>query len=264
MEKKLFSIGEISKIKGITKKALRFYERIGLLIPYYVNPYNRYRYYSIEQFIYIDIIKALRVMEISPIDIQAVLKNKDTDEVMGFLDSQKEIAVRKIDGLRKVIGSIDGVQNIISNSLSSVSHKDIYTRKIAQRHIVTLVFNNMANSEDAIIEFSKFDWLIEEHHLINTYETGILFKFLEKDFVPSMIFNTVDIDENSDSSITSTLPAGEYICVCYNKENASEQTMKISRYCNENGLEPTLFLQVELLNDVFSVDSNYFELQMPV
>src|SRR5512138_193567 len=56
MQKKLFSIGEVSKIKGVTKKALRFYERIGLLKPHYINPFNRYRYYSIEQFVYIDII----------------------------------------------------------------------------------------------------------------------------------------------------------------------------------------------------------------
>jgi hypothetical protein len=44
MNRKLFSIGEISAIKGITVKALRFYEKIGLLIPCYINPSNRYRF----------------------------------------------------------------------------------------------------------------------------------------------------------------------------------------------------------------------------
>ncbi len=264
MEKKLFSIGEVSKIKGVTKKALRFYERIGLLKPYYINPSNKYRYYSIEQFIYIDIIKALRLMNISPMDIKAVFKKKDTQEAMRFLDSQKERAAQRIDELRKVIGSMNGVQNIISNSLSSISHKDVYCREIAPRKIVTLAFNNITSSEEAIIEFSKFDRIIEEHHLINAYETGILFKSVKKEFVPALIFNTVNIDENSDSSTTSTLPAGEYICVCYNKENASEQTLKIAKYCEKNGLEPTLLLQVELLNDIFSVDSSYVELQMLV
>lgn len=203
-------------------------------------------------------------MDVSPIDIKAVLKKRDTAEAMRFLDSQKEKADQRVNELKKTIQNINGVQNIISNSLSSISHKDVYSRKIMQRDIVTLAFNNITSKEDAIIEFSKFDRIIAEHHLINTYETGILFKSVENEFVPALIFNTVKIDENSDSSITSTLPAGEYICVCYNKENASEQTLKISKYCEKKGLESTLLLQVELLNDIFSVESSYVELQMLV
>ncbi len=203
-------------------------------------------------------------MGISPIEIKAVFRKKDTREAVKFLELQKEKAARKIDELRKAVGSMDGAQNIISSSLSSVSHKDVYRRQIMQRSIVTLAFNDITSSEEAVIEFSKFDGILEEHHLINAYETGILFKYTGKDFSPALIFNTVNIDENSDSSITSTLPAGEYICVCYNKENASEQTLKISKYCEKNGLEPTLLLQVELLNDIFSVDSSDVELQMLV
>lgn len=264
MDKKLFSIGEISKIKGVTKKALRFYERIGLLQPYYVSPHNKYRYYSIEQFVYIDIIKALRVMDISPVDIKAVFKKKDTREAMQFLDVQKEKAARKIEELRQVIGNIDGVQQLIHHSLSSVSQAGVYRRQIVQRDIVTLAFQNVDSREAAIIEFAKFDRILAEHRLLNTYETGILFHPVGQEFVPSLIFNTVAMAENSDPSVTSTLPAGEYLCVCYNQENASEQSLKISRYCARHKLQPTLILQVELMNDVFSVDSNYFELQMLV
>lgn len=264
METKLFSIGEVSKIKGVTKKALRFYERIGLLKPYYVSPYTRYRYYSIEQFLYIDIIKALRVMGVSPVDIRAVLRKKDTAQALKFLDSQKAKAEEKINELRKTIQNINGVQNIINNSLASISRKGVYHRKITQRNIVSLAFTNMVNAEDVIVEFSRFDRIIAEHHLINTYETGVLFKFVENEAVPALIFNTVDMNEDSDPAIVSTLPVGEYICVCYNKENASEQSLKLSRYCEKNGLEPLLLLQVELLNDVFAMDSVYFELQMLV
>lgn len=41
MKKEIYSIGEVSKIKGVTIKALRFYEKIGLLKPYEVNPANQ-------------------------------------------------------------------------------------------------------------------------------------------------------------------------------------------------------------------------------
>ena len=44
--KNLFSIGEVSKIK-----ALRYYHKMGILIPRYIDNTTGYRYYSINQFI---------------------------------------------------------------------------------------------------------------------------------------------------------------------------------------------------------------------
>ncbi len=83
MNKNLFSIGEISAIKGITVKALRFYEKIGLLKPCFINPSNRYRFYSIEQFILIDIIKAARTMDIGPKKLRDVMIHRNMKELVG-------------------------------------------------------------------------------------------------------------------------------------------------------------------------------------
>lgn len=49
--KNLYSIGEVSKIKGITIKALRYYHKMGILEPSYIDESSGYRYYSIEQFV---------------------------------------------------------------------------------------------------------------------------------------------------------------------------------------------------------------------
>jgi len=262
MNKKLFTIGEVSKIKGITRKTLRFYERIDLLKPDYVDPVNKYRYYSIEQFIYIDIIKALRALNVSPLSIRPLLKNNNTHEALAFLDSQKEAAAQKINELGEVITRIDEIQNKVRDSLASIAHEDVYLKKIEQRDIITLPYTNIANEEEAILAYSKLDQRIEQQHLFNTYEMGIVFALIEEGFSPSSIYNTVIIGENSDSSNTSTLPAGEYVCICFNTDNITEQNAKLNQYCSDHKIEPTLVLQVELLNDVFSTDSSYFELQL--
>ena len=55
--KEYYSIGEVSKIKDITIKALRYYHKVGILIPKYIDEETGYRYYSIDQFVHIDIIK---------------------------------------------------------------------------------------------------------------------------------------------------------------------------------------------------------------
>jgi MerR family transcriptional activator of bmr gene len=263
MNKKLFSIGEISSIKGITVKALRFYEKIGLLKPCYINPSNRYRFYSIEQFILLDIIKAARAMEISPKDIRKIMIHKDMKELLDLLNAQSAITARKITVLKKTIQGMNGVQTAIRHAMSSISQKNVYQRHISQRAVVTLEIDRINSDEDAIIEFSKFDRMIEEAHLINTYETGMLFKKDEKaGLYPARIFNTVETDEFSNPSIVSAIPAGDYVCVCYQKENAQKQNIKMSRYLDRNGIRPTSILQVELLNNVFLSDANYFELQV--
>jgi DNA-binding transcriptional MerR regulator len=88
----MFSMGEISRIKGKTKKALRFYDRIGLLSPSFTNPDNGYRYYSMEQFVQMDIIKALRGMDVSPMDIRTILIKESPGALMDFLESQADRA----------------------------------------------------------------------------------------------------------------------------------------------------------------------------
>ena len=43
------TIGEVAKVKQISIKALRYYEKIGILKPAYCDPNTGYRYYKNEQ-----------------------------------------------------------------------------------------------------------------------------------------------------------------------------------------------------------------------
>ncbi len=45
----LISIGELSKLTGVNIKSLRYYEKIGVLYPAYVDPDSSYRYYAYSQ-----------------------------------------------------------------------------------------------------------------------------------------------------------------------------------------------------------------------
>ena len=64
-EKKLFPIGEVAKLYAISVGNLRHYEKIGLLMPEYVNPESGYRYYSVKQFECLNTIRYLRSLVLS-------------------------------------------------------------------------------------------------------------------------------------------------------------------------------------------------------
>jgi DNA-binding transcriptional MerR regulator len=264
LEKNLFTIGDVSRIKGITKKALRFYDRIGLLKPAFVNQINGYRFYSPEQFIQIDIIRALREIDVSPNDIKTVLCKKNTEDLMVFLDGQKRRAEEKIEEIKRMTQTIEGVQCVINDSVDSIKRKGVYKKHVKSRSILTLPYGDIKTEDEAIVEFSKFDRLIERYRLINAYQTGILFEQRENGSVPHKIFNTVDASSMSDTSMIQVLPEDEYICVCYSNDTALPQMRKINTYCRKNGITPLLIIQIELLHDVFAASPAIVELQLLV
>ncbi|WP_334329086.1 MerR family transcriptional regulator [Companilactobacillus sp. HBUAS59699] len=59
---KLHTIGETAKICGVSRKTLRFYEELGLLVPDYVCPDNGYRYYSDDTLNMVPILKYYKQM----------------------------------------------------------------------------------------------------------------------------------------------------------------------------------------------------------
>ena len=61
----MFKIGEFSKLSMLTVKALRFYEKEGLLIPARVDEWSGYRFYEASQLETAATIKALRQLDFS-------------------------------------------------------------------------------------------------------------------------------------------------------------------------------------------------------
>ena len=63
----LLSIGRFAFLTGLTVKALRHYDEIGLLRPMHVDGWTGYRWYGLEQARVADAIRRLRELEI-PLD----------------------------------------------------------------------------------------------------------------------------------------------------------------------------------------------------
>lgn len=52
----LFSIGEFSRLTGVTTKALKYYERKNILKPTWIDPESGYRYYRLQQIYQLNLI----------------------------------------------------------------------------------------------------------------------------------------------------------------------------------------------------------------
>lgn len=81
----LFSIGELANICGITPKTLRYYDKLGLLKPAYINTTNGYRFYTRWHITRISTIKQLQNIGISLDDIHTFFMQDDETNIVGCL-----------------------------------------------------------------------------------------------------------------------------------------------------------------------------------
>lgn len=68
-------IGEFSKMMQVTVKTLRYYEQKGLLLPYEVDEWTGYRYYSIYQMQRLNIIRGLQQQGFTLEEIKELLED---------------------------------------------------------------------------------------------------------------------------------------------------------------------------------------------
>jgi DNA-binding transcriptional MerR regulator len=73
----MLSIGRFADATGLTVKALRYYDEIGLLEPDLVDPRNGYRYYDADQIETAVTIRRLRALELSLEEIRSLLHADD-------------------------------------------------------------------------------------------------------------------------------------------------------------------------------------------
>lgn len=261
--KNLFSIGEISKIKDITIKTLRYYHKVGILVPRYIDDETGYRYYSIDQFVYIDIIKGCRALGTSIVELQDIFKTCDTDELLKFLEVRKSEAEENITKMKEIIKNIDTLKMNVEYSKSILSNTDIYIKSFEQRYIIVAPCKESGSLKE-LVYYSNLDKVINDKRDKMAMEKGIIYDVtLDWNLEPKYVFNTFkdDVDIKVEDNV-KILPKGRYLTLVYSKENEEERIDKIINYVKENNLKINNFIEIELFNDIFNTESYSCQIQM--
>jgi DNA-binding transcriptional MerR regulator len=113
------SIGAFSRATGLSPKALRTYDRLGLLSPARVDPDTRYRAYTPEQVERGRTIRALRELELPLLEIRALLDATTSDETRELLLAhQRRLAVRSVvidHSLARLQSLIEGKESLVND-----------------------------------------------------------------------------------------------------------------------------------------------------
>ena len=103
----MFTIGEFSKLTGLTVKTLRFYHEQGLLIPKSVDEASSYRYYDDSQVEAARVIRFLRELDFPLPEIAEILRQQEESNLLEVLQRHRSSIEQRIRTLRSVTQSLD-------------------------------------------------------------------------------------------------------------------------------------------------------------
>ena len=98
--KKYFSVGETAKAVHATSETLRHYDRIGLVKPSKKDEWTNYRYYTEQDIVRLNTVRALQLMDLSLQEIKKVLEYDDLEKIVDFLAQAEKKADEKMEALQ--------------------------------------------------------------------------------------------------------------------------------------------------------------------
>ncbi len=113
----MMPIGKFARATRLSIKALRNYDRLGLLTPAWVDPASGYRYYRLDQMRRADVIRMLRIADVPLADIGKVLDGANPNDV---LSSHLVTLARQRDEQER---ELRYVEQLISRKDVAMSHE---------------------------------------------------------------------------------------------------------------------------------------------
>ena len=111
----MLTIGEFSRICRVSTKTLRYYETMGLLQPWLVNPANGYRFYTADQLGTMRLINRLKAYNftLEEIKLLVVTFNGERSSLSAALQEKKQELLRQKTLLNQRLRQLDGdIENL--------------------------------------------------------------------------------------------------------------------------------------------------------
>jgi DNA-binding transcriptional MerR regulator/effector-binding domain-containing protein len=237
----VFTIGEFSRITGLTVKTLRFYHEQDLLTPSYVDEATGYRYYDRSKIEIARVITHLRALDLSLEEIGEILRAAGDDaDLRDVMIRQKSLLEAKIRRYREIVRSL---QQLLNHEEETRRIMDNATFQIEEKITPTILVAGIrmrARYADCGPSFAKIGKRFGRHingkPLLLIYDTE--FKENDADYETCM---PVRRGETVDGISVRELPGGRYVSLLHKGpyDQLGRSYAKILDFIREKGYEIT-------------------------
>lgn len=246
--KNYFSISQTAKIVGMTAETLRHYDRIGLVTPCKTDEWTGYRYYSQQEIVRLNTIRALRCMDLTLAEIKDILSYDDFNRIIEILKQAEKSADEKIAELNYAKAKIQRARTFYESKLKDEQQSEnVFIKRYPQRVILlsdtmeTPTLDNLWNYHrhfyDQISDDLKNEFSFED--LAGIYERN----------GRSRLFAICTRYVKTDG--IKVLPQGEYLCADCTEENRDRVIKKLFETAKtEYGTTPEFTVQLIVLSGI--------------
>lgn len=250
--KKFFSIGEAAKCVHTTSETLRHYDRIGLVKPSKKDEWTNHRYYSEQDIVRLNTVRALQLMDLSLQEIKKVLDYDDLEKIIDFLTQAEKKADEKIATLQYSKSKIElakadynrklqGQQKFKGTILKDYPKRVILLSDTLEVPTLDNLWNYLSHFYNKIPPDQKEQFSFEDLAGIYT-ENGKARLF-------AVCTNYRKIDG------LKILPKGKYLCANCTKENKEQMIQKLIQIAKEKyGAEATFTVQLIVVSGILQWD----------
>lgn len=228
------TIGEFAKLRNIDRKSLRYYERIGALIPAYTDPSTKYRYYTTDQLVDLDTI--LMCLELGiPLKQATQYRNDEgTLDTLKLFNDGKHKVNEKLLKLYSTMARLERSIRSMEESGKYKNNKNTYKRYINKRYVLRTPFTE--NNDKIYFEQQSTDLFVKAKNAglypVFNFPIGLMFERNNNSFDAYIILEF--LYQNTDLNDIYTLPEGEYICYQEHSVNIYNPSSYCSNILNSN------------------------------
>lgn len=251
MDKKFYTIGKICKKAGITISTLRFYESLGIIKPAYINENTGYRYYSLEHFGEIEIIKMCKKLDFPLKKIKEMQENQDINELLKFIRIQKIRARKKLIRYQAIVSDI----NWLEDTWKDIAEKEKYIdpnpciKTLPKRTVIMTYLKNSNDKElcdNAMLQMPILQMQIQELsakelNCVDSIKSNYGYKLDLDGFKNGKLKLISEYVELPKYPMTPqaklvTIPDGKYVCVVTRMFSDKKWIKTLLKYLETNKL----------------------------
>ena len=246
--KKYLSVGEAAKAVQTTSETLRHYDRIGLVKPSKKDEWTNYRYYTEQDIVRLNTVRALQLMDLPLQEIKKVLEYDDLEKIIDFLAQAEKKADEKISALQYSKSKIQLAkadyerklqtqQKFNGTFLKDYPERVILLSDTLEKPTLDNLWNYLGHFYDKVTPALKEQFSFEDLAGIYT-ENGMTRLF-------AVCIRYADIDG------LKVLPKGKYLCANCSEENREQMLRELIHIAQTKyGVEPTFTVQLIVVSGI--------------
>lgn len=273
--KNFYTVGEVSKMFGISKDTVRLYDKMGIISPAKSDA-NNYRQYTREDLIFFYHVNTLKKLKLPLTMIKTLLHESNTSDCIKCISDQEQIIDDKIIELIKLKQTLVNYKNILNEDISDLSvikiqessaviYKYIDLNDTNSINNVLYDFNKLSNNKIPLYTFV----MNKEFVFMNESETSI------KEQIKYMK-NAISIKDDGTLLEKPYFKQGKFyvmkprICISYivrtGKFEQYKSFAKLKKYIEDNNLKiiDNYFARAVSLSRYRADSSDFYEILIPI